>query len=73
MSKSQKSYTVKKVSDFLVPSRNVIYQTLSGREIPAGDGKMADFFYSVGSLPASSNTVESGGVADVAVLNGVQL
>jgi hypothetical protein len=48
-------YTVKKVSDFPVPSRDVNNQTLLGREkyklfpakvrnIPAGDGKLPNFF-----------------------------
>ncbi len=32
-------YTVKKVADFPVPSRNVTYQ-----DMPAGDGKIAKFF-----------------------------
>jgi hypothetical protein len=51
--------TVKKVSDFPVPSRNLTYQTLLGREllnyylpareslvseIPGGDGKIANLF-----------------------------
>jgi hypothetical protein len=51
-------YTLKKVKDFSVPSRDVTYQTLPGWElfpareslvsdIPAWDGKIANLFYSV--------------------------
>jgi hypothetical protein len=54
---SPSSYTVKKISDFPVPSWDVTKQTLPGREcfkgefgysdIPAGDRKIANLFYSV--------------------------
>jgi hypothetical protein len=55
-------YSVKNVSDFPVPSRDVTYQTLPAwlgiiklfpareslvSDIPAGDGKIANIFYSV--------------------------
>jgi hypothetical protein len=45
-------YTVKKVNDFPVPSRDVTNQTLPGREslvsdIPAVGGKIANLFHSV--------------------------
>jgi hypothetical protein len=45
-------YNVKKIIDFPVPSRNVSNQTLPAREslisdIPAGDGKIDNLFYSV--------------------------
>ncbi len=56
------AYIVKKINDFPVPSRDVTNQTLPGREYliisghgetlvsdnPAGDGKIANLFYSVG-------------------------
>ncbi len=38
--------SVKKGNDFSVPSQDVASQTLSGLE-KAGDGKIANFFYSV--------------------------
>ncbi len=37
-------YTVKKVSYFPVPSRDVTNQTLLVSDIPAGDGKIANLF-----------------------------
>jgi hypothetical protein len=37
----------KKDNDFPVPSWDVSDQTLPGRDIPAGDGKIANLFYSV--------------------------
>jgi hypothetical protein len=37
-------YTVKRVIDFLVSSRDVTYQSLPGRDILAGDGKIANLF-----------------------------
>jgi hypothetical protein len=57
----QRLYTVKKVSDFPIPSRDVTYQTLSGGEYfnysrprrvwlvtsRLGTGKTLTFFYSV--------------------------
>jgi hypothetical protein len=46
---TNKPYTVKKTSDFSVPSRDVTNQTLFVlvSDIPAGDGKIANLFYSV--------------------------
>ncbi len=51
-------YSVRKVIDFPTPSRDVTYQTLLAKlfpareclvsDIPAGDGKIANLFYSVG-------------------------
>ncbi len=53
-------YTVKKVIDFPAPSRYVTYQTFPAKlfpareclvsDIPAGDGKIANLFYSVGNM-----------------------
>jgi hypothetical protein len=52
MWKTGKNYIVKKVNGFPVPSRDVIYQTDRLKkslvnDIPAGDGKTVNFFYSV--------------------------
>ncbi len=58
-------YTVKKVERFFVPRQDVTYKTLPGRKklnysrpgrvgysnIPAGDGKIANLFYSVLAAP----------------------
>ncbi len=59
------SYTVKKISRFPVPSRDVTNQTLPGREdltyreslvndIPAGDGKIANIFLQCTVQPISA-------------------
>ncbi len=40
-------YTVKKVCDIPVPNRDVTYQSPPGRDILAGDGNVANFFYGV--------------------------
>ncbi len=65
-------YTVKKkLGDFLVPSRDVTNQTISGRDnyivprlgefgscIPARDGKIADVFLQCRFFPTSYNFVQ---------------
>ncbi len=63
-------HAVKKVSNFPVPSRNVTNQTLLGQEniitlfpvrdslfsdIPAGDGKITNLFYSVAPSASEKN------------------
>jgi hypothetical protein len=55
-------YSVKKINDFPVPSRDVINQALVS-DIPAGDGKMANLFLqcicNVDSLPVPKETPTS--------------
>ncbi len=65
--KGIQEYTVKKISDFPVPSWDVttpwpgIIELFPARDslvsdIPAGDGKIANLFYSVGSAHSRTRT-----------------
>ncbi len=58
------TYTVKKISDIPVPSRDVTYKLSPGRKslvcnIPAGDGNVANVFLQCVTEPCCTNTEKS--------------